>query len=136
MDVSLHLKVSVFATAKHALFRASAQRPYTLKQRQSFFASVNVANGNRTRSNNPIRIGEYLDLIEDQMPQHGHIAPLRYRLSSVLYYGGPDNKRGYWQASVRGTEHAYEVNDTRVTELCPASRLWKTPHKLESVDRE
>jgi len=72
---------------------------------------------------NPIQINEHLDLTEYLEPQQVPVAPLKYRLQSVLYHGG-GNSRGHYWALVRGPQDAYRVSDRQVDKLDHKSRLW------------
>lgn len=76
---------------------------------------------------NPIRINEHIDLNEHLVTQQqqGHVAPLKYRLHSVLYHTG-DSGGGHYVASVRGPQDAYRVSDEQVSKLEPKSRLWES----------
>lgn len=74
---------------------------------------------------NPMQINEHLDLTECLVPQQAPVAPLKYRLCSVLYHDG-NNKGGHYWASVRGPQDAYRVSDRQVEKLDLKSRLWES----------
>ncbi|KAF1926818.1 cysteine proteinase [Didymella exigua CBS 183.55] len=90
---------------------------------------LSVVNSDGSPNHNVISINKHLDLTEHLMPQPGHVAPLKYRLSSVLYHGGGSNSGGHWHASVHGPKYAYEVNDDQVVKLTPKKLSWENSHQ-------
>ena len=70
---------------------------------------------------------------------HASLAPLKYRLSSILFHQDLGQVFGedldedleiqhcQWMGSVRGPEHVYNVNDHAVTQVKPSHQLCKNP---------